>query len=831
MAVLATVLVSLSAAQLPPDAANAQRNNVPASAADLFRQAKHLLSAGGAEQARQMVAEGLKRDPHSSLGYNLLGLIDGQEKDYKNAESNFQKALALDSRSADTHNNLGNCYVAENKLDLAVKEFRAALHSDPANRGANYNLGLVLLAQKHPREAIIHFQRVHPTDISTLFNLTQAYFAAGERQKGLEAAQRLSAQGKNDVRLHFTLGVLLASNKQFAAASRELEAADSLEPGTFEVLYNLGQVYNRNNEPTKAEAILVRALKIRPDSPETLYFLARAHANQGRELDALDLLVRARKLAPRNTDIIFLMARLSMNEHFYGDAIPLLEEGLKINPDRPDFHAALGDCYFTVGKIDRALEEFQTLIKIDPSARSYAFLGLGYRHLGRFEEARKCLEQGLKLNPNNAACLYNMGYIANRQGKYNQAEKWLEEAIRVNPDYADALLELATAKMHESKYEEAIPLLRKFTLLDPHPAPAYFKLATAERKLHQMGAAERDLKIFQTLSKDPNPGPYPYQHLFDYLDQRAGLAPRQQSQIDLEQLQQDLTVHPGRPQNLYLLAATEMRLGRLEEAKQAIEQLDRISQGDFRTAVGVGVLFASHHIYPEAIEHFQAALEANPGSDDTWFDLADAYFRARDYPKALTAIGHISAEGQRDTSYLYLLGDIEAHLGRTEEAIKLFRQVIRSNPDKDQAYLSLALTYLRSGDEKSAERTLEGGLARSPDSGELFWGMGVFAVIEGKPEQAERYLRKSVDLLPEWPGGYSALGLLYFETGRIDKAHQTLKQFTENGARGALDAERIEQVLSSAAAKNAQAEEVHSLSLAARQQFLQIALSLADQTL
>ncbi len=241
VAVLATALVSLrAAAQHPPDSVNAQKNNVRARAADLFRQAKHLLGEGAVEPARQKVAEGLKLDPHSALGYNLLGLIDGQEKDYKQAESDFKNALALDSRSADTHNNLGSCYVAENKLDLADKEFRAALRSDPANRGANYNLGLVLLAQKHPREASVHFLRVHPADVSTLFNLTQAYFAAGEGQKGLEAAERLSAQGKNDVRLHFTLGVLLASNKQLVAASRELEAADALEPGTFEVLYNLG---------------------------------------------------------------------------------------------------------------------------------------------------------------------------------------------------------------------------------------------------------------------------------------------------------------------------------------------------------------------------------------------------------------------------------------------------------------------------------------------------------------------------------------------------------------------------------------------------------------
>jgi predicted Zn-dependent protease len=222
----------------------------------------------------------------------------------------------LKHRIADTHNNLGNCYVALNKLDLAAQQFRAALRLDPANRGANYNLGLVLLAQKHPREAIVHFLHVRPADASTLFNLTQAYFAAGEAPKGLAAAKRLSAEAKDDVRLHFSLGVLLASSKQYQEAGRELEAADALQPGTFEILYNLGQAYLRNGQPAKSEAVLKRALKFKPDSPETLYYLAQADAHQRKDLNALELLVKARKLAPQNTDIIFLMARLSMKSDF-----------------------------------------------------------------------------------------------------------------------------------------------------------------------------------------------------------------------------------------------------------------------------------------------------------------------------------------------------------------------------------------------------------------------------------------------------------------------------------------------------------------------------------
>ena len=36
--------------------------------------------------------------------------------------------------------------------------------------------------------------------------------------------------------------------------------------------------------------------------------------------------------------------------------------------------------------------------------------------------------------------------------------------------------------------------------------------------MHDTAAADRDLKVFQTLSKNAPTGPYPYEHLFDYLD-------------------------------------------------------------------------------------------------------------------------------------------------------------------------------------------------------------------------------------------------------------------------------------------------------------------------
>ncbi len=722
--------------------------------------------------------------------------------------------------------------LAQHTPKLAEAEIRAGLKLAPRSLEGLNLLATALEEQKDFAGAVEALQKalkIDPGSTATRFDLTQAYLGAGQKEKGLALARSLSGQAKNDVRTHFTLGVLLAKQGQYSEAIHEFEAADALQPGTFEILHNLGHAYLQSGDYVKALDILNRALRLSPDSVETLYFMAQAYANQGKDLDALDLLVKAHKLEPRNTDVIFLTARLSMKQTYYEDAIPLLEEGLKIEPKGPNLLAALGICYFTTGKIAKAKDIFQALLEVNPSARSYALMGLCYRYLGRFDEAEQYLQQGLKADPRDAACLYNLGYIETRQGHYDVGEKWLERALEVDPNYYEALLELGNSKMHQRKFAEVIPLLRKCAQLNPHPAAVYFRLATAERSLHQTEAAERDLKIFQTLSKDPTHEPAAFQHLYDYLGQRAELSPQQKNLNDLEQLDREVKAHPDEPQNLYLLAEAYLKVGRIEDAKQPIAQLDQLSQRDFRTLVGVGVLLAGYHLYAEAIARFQQALQSNPNSDDAWYDLADACFRKHDYSAALDAAQHVSPQGQKDTSYLALDADILAHLGRTDEAIKLLREEIAENPDQDQAYLSLALVYLRSGNTSGARAALQTGLARTPDAGELLWGMGILSVMEGQAEKAEQYLEKSVDLLPDWPGSYSALGVLYFQTGQIQKSRETLERFRQAGPRGGLDVQRIEQALDAAAGQHLDTGKVQELSPQAQQQFLQVALAFADQ--
>jgi len=111
----------------------------------------------------------------------------------------------------------------------------------------------------------------------------------------------------------------------------------------------------------------------------------------------------------------------------------------------------------------------------------------------------------------------------------------------------------------------------------------------------------------------------------------------------------------------------------------------------------------------------------------------------------------------------------------------------------------------------------------------LYWGEGLTAVLEGKAEEATSDFNRSIELMPEWPGAYSTLGVFYFQTGQIAKAREILERFMDSSAHTSLEVNQIESVLDRASNEPPQTN--HAITAEVQSQLLQLALSLADRTL
>lgn len=107
---------------------HAQRK--PVAAAD-FSEIEALIQQHRFAEARSDVLEELKQHPSDVEAYNLLGIIETNQRDYAGAIASFQRALQISPRSTKTHNNLGSVYLAQQQPKLAENEFRTVLRLDP----------------------------------------------------------------------------------------------------------------------------------------------------------------------------------------------------------------------------------------------------------------------------------------------------------------------------------------------------------------------------------------------------------------------------------------------------------------------------------------------------------------------------------------------------------------------------------------------------------------------------------------------------------------------------------------------------------------------------
>jgi len=100
--------------------------------------------------------------------------------------------------------------------------------------------------------------------------------------------------------------------------------------------------------------------------------------------------------------------------------------------------------------------------------------------------------------------------------------------------------------------------------------------------------------------------------------------------------------------------------------------------------------------------------------------------------------------------------------------------------------------------------------------------------MERQCQQAEEYFDRAIDLLPDWPSAYSALAVLYINTGQAAKARAVFQRYQEIFPRGPFDTKVIEKEL---AVAEERPQALRAITPQMQSQFLLLALALADRGL
>ncbi|HTS65782.1 MAG TPA: tetratricopeptide repeat protein [Candidatus Acidoferrales bacterium] len=154
-----------------------------------------------------------------------LAMRAKKKNDTGGAIDHLQKALALDPRYMQAHNNLGVCYIATGRAGLALGEFQKALEMDPADSGLQANVAAALLGLHQAADAERAARRsveLNGANPRAHYLLALAMLEQGRFTPEVEKHLRDAAP---DVpRAHFVLGTVLIDAGRLEQGAEELRS-------------------------------------------------------------------------------------------------------------------------------------------------------------------------------------------------------------------------------------------------------------------------------------------------------------------------------------------------------------------------------------------------------------------------------------------------------------------------------------------------------------------------------------------------------------------------------------------------------------------------------
>jgi len=109
-----------------------------------------------------------------------------------------------------------------------------------------------------------------------------------------------------------------------------------------------------------------------------------------------------------------------------------------------------------------------------------------------------------------------------------------------------------------------------------------------------------------------------------------------------------------------------------------------------------------------------------------------------------------------------------------EAALEEYRGSQRVNADRDEAHLNLGVLGLRMGEPDDAERVLRKGLEMGPRSADLCHALGLLLVRQKRLPEALQSHQRAIELAPDQVQYAYGVGLQ--STGQVDRAMKVLRE-------------------------------------------------------
>ena len=735
-----------------------------------LRKAVALHKQGSFQAAESLLRQVLRDRPADSAALSLLGVVLDAQRKHEEAEHSYLQALASAPRSAGAWNNLGNHYLALEQAEKAESAFLKLLEINPRHANANVQLARIAVLRKRGAEALRYLGNLGLSDqkepaIGLL--RAEALHLVGRRQKATTTVDRLLQEFGRDPKVAFTLGVTLASWKEYGRAEAAFSRALEYDPSNPEVLYNLGVVALRSDRLERAQGVFESLLKRRPGDAGAHFHLAQVLVRRGETERALLSLLEARKLAPDRTDILLMLAQTSAEAGFSTDAAIAYEEYLRRNPSDALARRERGYAYARAGMVPEALADLTWYVaKFPQDPAGHLELAMTYTLVDR-AKAFYHIEEALWLRQEFVPARQLRGALQYLEGRASEALPDLEFVADRNPKNVRVLEQLGQAYLALNRPAEAEKLLRRAVELAPENRRALMHLG---RALSDLGRSEEAATYLDRLERiGPDRGSVKSGGgLFDFL----ALSPTEQRERYERNLMAAMRTRPSDPELKVRWASLLMADGKTEASLAGFREVLELSPNAAVLAAGSRSLIDGGH-YELARIYLERLVRMDPRPEHV-LDLAIAVSQTTGAAAGLRELDGI-AEGSRTGDYWLLRAQLLEQQERTAEAVESVRHGVRAAATRPELYIQASLFLLKHGRDGEALAVMEEAANTLPEQRDILLTKVMLLEVLGKNVEAQNLLRRIQLQWPEWSHVHLVRSVLLELESKADEAALALR--------------------------------------------------------
>lgn len=481
-------------------------------------------------------------------------------------------------------------------------------------------------------------------------------------------------------------------------------------------------------------------------------------------------------------------------------AVEAFRKGNLPDEGSPSELSIFADALLTAGEEAEAAEAYRRLFSIAPQVpEEIRFRAAeAFVRSGADEEGETIYREALAKDPGDPRAIFFLAGILERRGDYVEAAALLAPLSDRRPENLQLRAQLGWLYARGRRWNQAIALLEKVIETDAKNRTAREYLAVA-----YTGAARYDdaAKLYrQLVAETPDDLEIAWQAAVNLV----GAGRSDDAMAAWVALEKQARSKPGRvevergavTQRAVLLWNVRDGEGALALLRPELERMPTAAVLSLALEI-----FRAGRRWDEALGWIARGREHDPASLE--LTMRDAQFRAlAGDPSAADDLACRWAEGGRRDE-MAAAWDLLQRLGRFGEAAEVAEQGRFRFPDSKEWIFRHGSALERSGRRRESEAAFRELIRRDPDHAGALNYLGYMLADAGERlDEAERMIRRAVELDPGNAAYQDSLGWVYFRKGKLPEADEWLRL----AARGAPDDWAVQDHLGDLAAARGDAE-------------------------